>query len=100
MAGEVFGESSIDGVPERFLNTGKLRRNLRSGAPQDTFGQRDILGIRAVAIDTKDSVLLADMRLPGSALKTRTTRNVRFGCDIIADLHQRYFTSRLHHMAA
>jgi hypothetical protein len=40
------------------------------------------------------------MRLSGSALKTRTTRNVRFGGDIIADLHQRHLAPDLHDMAA
>ena len=86
MSGHVVDQGRIDGIPERLLDRGILRRNGLGRVPEDVLRQHDIVRKGSITVHAEDLVVAADVRLAGTALKTRSTREVRLCGDVVADL--------------
>src|SRR5258706_371249 len=83
-------------IAERFLNGGNAVIDFFASFPGDALWNSDILGKCAIAVDAKDLHILADMRLPGTALITVTAGNMGFRRDKIAGDKFSNFTSHLY----
>src|SRR5437870_940692 len=78
----------MDGVAQRLLQASKFRGNLGGRFPEDALRQPDMLRIRPVKIDPQNSIVLANVRVAGPALKAHAACQMRFGCDVVAYLHR------------
>src|SRR5439155_26007446 len=90
----------MDGVAQRLLQASKFRGNLGGCFPEDALRQPDMLRIRPVKVDTQNSIILANMRVAGSALKANSTCQMRFGGDIVSHLDRGDPGAELDDMAA
>ena len=90
----------MDGIPQRFLQAGKLRRDFPRGLPEDALGKPHELGVGPVLIDAQYPVVLADVRVACPALKAHGARDMRLGRDIVPDGDRRHPRAGLDDLAA
>src|SRR2546428_12913374 len=90
----------MDGIAQRFLQAGELRRDLSRGLPEDALGKPHVLGVRAVFVDAQDPVVLADVRVAGPALEATGAGDVRLGRDVIPNGDRRHAGTGLDDLAA
>ena len=99
-AGQALGEGGVHGIAQRLLDAGELWGKFARGLPEDAFRQLHIVGVGAVHVDPKNAIVLAHVSLSRSALKAASTREVRFGRDVVSHGDQRDRVADRHHFSA